>query len=93
MKALATYLSENKIVITQTKKAKGFMIYNPESVTDLAKLTSLCNSVGFKVINSPAKFNAQTGEPVPATIYCGIVQSNLDMTDESSIEDYLNSIK
>ena len=93
MKQLISWLVGNNIVISKTKKANGFMIYDTESVTDLAKLTSLCNSVGFKVINSPAKFNAQTGEPVPATIYCGIVQSNLDMTDESSIEDYLNSIK
>ena len=60
MKELANFLHSSNIVVTMTKKAKGFMIYNPESVTDLAKLTSLCNSVGFKVINSPAKFNAQT---------------------------------
>ena len=93
MKELANFLHSSNIVVTMTKKAKGFMIYNPESVTNLAKLTSLCNLVGFKVINSPAKFNPQTGEPVSASIYCGIVKSSLDLSDESSIEDYLNSIK
>ena len=93
MKELANFLHTNNIVVTMTKKAKGFMIYNPKSVTDLAKLTSLCNSVGFKVIESPAKFDPQTGQPVSASIYCGIVKSSLDLSDESSIEDYLNSIK
>tara|TARA_Y100001973_G_C4929998_1_gene200510 strand:- start:76 stop:357 length:282 start_codon:yes stop_codon:yes gene_type:complete len=93
MEQLISWLVGNNIVISKTKKANGFMIYNTESVTDLAKLTSLCNSVGFKVINSPAKFDASTGKPIPASIYCGIVKSNLDLSDESAMADYLNSIK
>ena len=49
LKQLASFLFSNNIVVTKTKSAKGFMIYQPSQVTDIAKLESLAASVNWKV--------------------------------------------
>ena len=91
MKHLINFLFSNGITITKTKSNKGFMIYTPSQVTDIAKLSSLAASVNWKVIESPRKFDAETGKPVEARIYVGPVKSSYDISDKQPALDYLES--
>tara|TARA_R110000824_G_scaffold135961_1_gene299451 strand:- start:1432 stop:1740 length:309 start_codon:yes stop_codon:yes gene_type:complete len=89
-KALAKYLIVDKGVrLTKTKSGKGFMIYNPAQITDMAMVERLAIACDFSVINSPDKFNVKTGEKQPARTYIGPVENKLDIVD---VDDFMNSI-
>ena len=90
MKQLIDILFSNYIRITKTKANIGFMIYTPSQVTDLAKLTSLCNSVGWKVISSDDEWDRGT-KVRSAAIYVGPVKSSLDITSKDELQSYLES--
>ena len=91
MKHLINFLFSNNVVITKTKSNKGFMIYTPSQVTDIAELSALASKVNWKVISSPKKFDASTGKPVEARIYVGPVKSTLDIDDKQAALEYLQS--
>jgi hypothetical protein len=90
MKQLLNFLFSNDITVTKTKSNKGLMIYTPSQVTDLAKLTSLCNSVGWKVISSDDEWDRGT-KVRSAAIYVGPVKSSLDITSKDELQSYLES--
>jgi len=89
-KTLATYLIiEKGIRLTKTKSGKGFMIYNPAQITDMAKVERLATACDFSVINSPDKFDPLSGKKQPARVYIGPVTNTLDITD---VDDFMNNI-
>ena len=90
MKALINFIFSNDIVITKTKANKGFMIYEPSQVTDIAKLTSLAASVSWKVIQSDEEWDRGT-KVRSAAIYVGPVKSSYDITDKQAALEYLES--
>ena len=66
------------------------MIYKPSQVTDINKLTSLANDVGWKVIESEEEW--EKGKLVrPAQIYVGPVTNSYELTDKGAVSDYLQS--
>tara|TARA_R100000501_G_C2536627_1_gene57254 strand:+ start:276 stop:569 length:294 start_codon:yes stop_codon:yes gene_type:complete len=88
--ALNNFLFSNGITITKTKSGKGFMIYEPSQVTDIAKLKSLAKSVKWKVIESQEEWDK--GHCVSsAHIFVGPVKSSFDITDKKASLDYLES--
>tara|TARA_R110002051_G_scaffold23930_1_gene59844 strand:- start:23 stop:301 length:279 start_codon:yes stop_codon:yes gene_type:complete len=90
MKHLLNFIFSSGITVTKTKSGKGLMIYTPSQVTDLAKLTSLCNSVGWKVISSDDEWDRGT-KVRSAAIYVGPVKSSLDITSKDELQSYLES--
>ena len=90
LKNLATYLIVEKgIRLTKTKSGKGFMIYEPSKITDMAKVEHLATSCDFSVIASPDKFDPLTGKKQPARVYIGPVTNKLDITD---VDDFMKSV-
>ena len=90
MQALIDYIFSNGITITKTKANKGFMIYQPSQVTDVATLISLASSVGWKVIQSDDEWDRGT-KVRSASIFVGPVSSDFDITDKKAALDYLKS--
>ena len=89
-KAFETYLIVEKGVrLTKTKTGKGFMIYEPSKITDMAKLERLATACDFSVIDSPDKFDPLTGKKVPGRVYIGPVTNKLDITD---IDDFMENV-
>ena len=89
-KALAKYLIVEKgIRLTKTKAGKGFMIYNPTQITDIAEVERLANKCDWNVINSPEKRNSYTGEKMPAKCYIGPVSNKLDIKD---VDDFMDKL-
>ena len=88
MKALISFILSNSIAITKTKANKGFMIYTPSQVSDIAKLESLAQSVNWKVISSDDEWDRGT-KVRSAHIYVGPVSSSLDLKDKDAIASYL----
>jgi len=90
MQALIDFIFNSNVVITKTKSKKGFMIYNPSQVTDINRLTSLANDVGWKVIQSDDEWDK--GSLVrSAAIYVGPVTNSYDIEDKAAALDYLQS--
>ena len=89
-KALAKYLIVDKGVrLTKTKTGKGFMIYNPTQITDMAMVERLATSCDFGVIASSDKFDPLSGEKIPGRVYIGPINSKLDITD---VDDFMKNI-
>ena len=89
-KALAKYLIiEKGIRLTKTKSGKGFMIYTPSQITDMAEVERLAHKCNFSVINSPERHNTYTGEVQPAKCYIGPVKNKLDIVD---VDDFMKNI-
>ena len=92
VKALTSYIFEQKIAVTKTKKATGFMIYNPSQVTDLQRLTSLAEALPtWKVIVSDDEWDKGT-KVRSSAIFVGPVTSDLDITSDSAMDEYIKSI-
>ena len=90
MQALIDFIFNSNVVITKTKSKKGFMIYNPSQVTDINRLTSLANDVGWKVIQSDDEWDK--GSLVrSASIYVGPVTNSYELTDKDALRAYLKS--
>ena len=90
MQALIDFISNNNIVINETKRKKGFMIYQPSQVTDLNTLTTLAGGVGWKVIQSDDEWDKGT-KVRSAAIYVGPVNNPSELKDKSAVSDYLKS--
>ena len=88
--ALTNFIFNNGITITKCKTGKGFMIYEPSQVTDIAKLKSLAESIKWKVIESDEEWNRGT-KVRSAQIFVGPVKSSLDVKDKKAALDYLES--
>ena len=88
MKALINFLFSDGITITKTKANKGFMIYTPSQVPDIAKLKSLAESVNWKAIINEDEWDRGT-KVRSASIYVGPVTSNLDIADKAAALAYL----
>ena len=92
VKALPSYIFEQKIAVTKTKKATGFMIYNPSQVTDLQRLTSLAEALPtWKVIVSDDEWDKGT-KVRSSAIFVGPVKSDLDITSDKAMDEYIKSI-
>ena len=90
MDALIEFILSCIIITSKTKSNKGFMIYKPSQVTDINKLTSLANDVGWKVIQSDDEWDK--GSLVrSAAIYVGPVTNSYDIEDKAAALDYLLS--
>ena len=87
LQTLATYCFSNKIRVTKTKSAKGFMIYKPSQVTDIQRLTSLAEDCDWKVIESDDEY-IKGVKVRDASIYVGHVDSKLDI---SSVDDFVKA--
>ena len=92
VKALTSFIFDNGIAVTKTKKATGFMIYNPSQVTDLKRLTSLAEALPtWKVIVSDDEWDKGT-KVRSSAIFVGPVTSDLDVTSDKALLDYIKSI-
>ena len=90
MDALIEFILSCNIITSKTKSNKGFMIYKPSQVTDINKLTSLANDVGWKVIQSDDEWDK--GSLVrSASIYVGPVTNSYELTDKDALRAYLKS--
>jgi len=89
--ALSSYVFKQKITVTKTKKASGFMIYNPSQVTDLQRLTTLAEACNCKVIVSDDEWDKGT-KVRSSAIFVGPVTSDLDITSDKAMDDYIKSI-
>ena len=90
-KALSSFVFSNDITVTKTKSGKGFMIYNPSQVGDLQRLTTLAESIPkWKVIVSDDEWDKGT-KVRSSAIFVGPVTSDLDMSSQASLDDYLQS--
>ena len=87
---LAKYLIVEKgIRLTKTKTGKGFMIYNPAQITDMAMVERLAKACDFSVINSSDKFDPLSGKKIPGRVYIGPVENKLDIKD---VDDFMKNI-
>jgi hypothetical protein len=92
VKALTSFIFDNGIAVTKTKKATGFMIYNPSQVTDLSRLTSLAEALPtWKVILSDDEWDKGT-KVRSSAIFVGPVKSDLDITSDSAMDEYIKSL-
>ena len=91
VKALTSYIFAQKITVTKTKKASGFMIYNPSQVTDLQRLTTLAEACSCKVILSDDEWDKGT-KVRSSAIFVGPVKSDLDITSDSAMDEYIKSL-
>lgn len=87
LKALGSFLFSNNIVVTKTKSAKGFMIYQPSQVTDVAKLESLAAAVNWQVSFFKPTYDGGTLVR-DASIYVGPRSSANDI---SNVDDFVNN--
>ena len=83
LQLLASWLFANSVVVSKTAKGKGFMIYQPNQVTDLAKLKSLAAAVNWSVKEWPPSFDSRTGASSDASIYVGPRSSANDFATEA----------
>ena len=89
---LVSYLFKQKITVTKTKKSSGFMIYNPSQVKDLQHLTSLVEALpSWKVIVSDDEWDKGT-KVRSSAIFVGPVTSDLDVTSDKALLEYIKSI-
>ena len=90
-KSLSDYIFvSQKITVTKTKSGKGFMIYTPSQVTDIQQLTTLAENCGWKVIVSDDEWDKGT-KVRSSAIFVGPVHSDLDISSQASLDDYLQS--
>jgi len=92
VKALTSFIFKHKISVTKTKKATGFMIYNPSQVEDLQRLTTLAEALPtWKVILSDDEWDKGT-KVRSSAIFVGPVKSDLDITSDTAMDEYIKSI-
>lgn len=85
---LINFIFSNGGRITKTKKGKGFMIYNPQQITDIPQLENLASQLDWRVIPTEEKWDKGT-KVQSAHIFVGPVSSNLDLNDADSALAYI----
>ena len=83
-----SYLKNEKIIITWTKKKNGVMIYDTKQVKDLQRLTKLAEGCDLALTVFGGNFNTQTGVKNPVVYYIGAPNTD----NQADYDEYLAKI-